>query len=198
MELMKTSLPEMYTKGLYDEFNTMLSNNHVPYLVDIFFNGITTVLGYAKKKDKPVSYLMERIDGTFILGACIQFVESKDKKTPGSWNIFWTFDLNDIPEDAIKFKITDSQTHTYFRSYAIDKYGIKMGTDDNFITIMRYLSICIRKWLDENAKEDNEVSVEMDGVFKARVAIENKEKVFALECMGETTAKAKEDSAIEK
>ena len=198
MNVMKTSLPEMYAEGMLNEFNKVVNSTWVNMIFDTMFNGVTELLGHTKRKDKPVSYIFNRIDGSFVLGGTIQYFDSKDKKTPGSWNISWTFNEDDIPKDALQFKVNDPQTLTYYISYGAEKYGMKFGGDENLITIMRYLAICLRKWLDENAKEDSEITIEQDGVFKARVGVEDKEKVFAIEVMGETTAKAKEDSAIEK
>jgi len=56
----------------------------------------------------------------------------------------------------------------------------------------------LRRWLDENAKENEVVSIEQDGVFEARVAVENGEKVFAIEPAGEVKIIIKDDAAIEK
>lgn len=198
MEMMKTSLPEMYSKGLYDEFSKALNPDHVPYIYDTFFNGITISLGYLKQKERPSVFQVERMDGSFVLAACIQYVESKDNKNPGSWNISWSFNKEDIPETTTVIKITDVSMLSNFRSYGADKYGIIFKSDENLVTLMRQCAIYLKKWLDENAKEDSEVTIEIDGVFKARVAVENKEKVFAIEVMGETTAKVKEDTTIEK
>ena len=58
--------------------------------------------------------------------------------------------------------------------------------------------IQLKKWLDENAKEGVETSIELDGFFQARVTVENGEKVFALEPAGEIKNLIKDDAAIEK
>lgn len=198
MELMKTSLPEMYSKGLYDEFSKAINTEHVPYVLDTFFNGIIINLSYLKQKERASIYEVTKMDGSFVMGAYIQYVESKDKKNPGSWNIGWTFNKEDLPETNTVIKLTDVSMLAAYRSYGADKYGLIFKSDENLITIMRFAGICLKKWLDENAKEDSEVTIEMDGVFKARVAVENKEKVFGLEVFGETAAKVKEDTTVEK
>ena len=64
--------------------------------------------------------------------------------------------------------------------------------------MLTYLLQQIYKWLDENAKEGEEVIVEQDGIFQARVAVENGEKVFAIEPAGEVKMLIKDDAAIEK
>ena len=48
------------------------------------------------------------------------------------------------------------------------------------------------------ASETEEVSIEQDGVFQARVAIEGGEKVFAIEPAGEIKMLIKDDTSIEK
>jgi uncharacterized protein YkuJ len=58
--------------------------------------------------------------------------------------------------------------------------------------------IYLKKWLDENANETEEVTVEEDGVFVARVAVENGEKVFAIEMDGLVKQLVKDDASIEK
>ena len=56
----------------------------------------------------------------------------------------------------------------------------------------------IKKYLDENAKEGETVGVKLDGIFQARVAIENGIKVFALEADGLIKVLVKDDEAIAK
>jgi hypothetical protein len=63
--------------------------------------------------------------------------------------------------------------------------------------INRYLLVQIKKWLDENAKEGEEVGVEEPGIFQASVVVENGEKVFSLVPEGEIKKLIKDDSAIE-
>ena len=56
----------------------------------------------------------------------------------------------------------------------------------------------LKKWLDENAAENEIVTIELDGVFQARVSVEGGEKVFAFEADGEIKNLIKDDAAIEK
>ena len=62
----------------------------------------------------------------------------------------------------------------------------------------KYVLKTIRKWLDENAVDKEERGVELDGVFEARVAVEEGgEKVMSIEPAGEIKKLIKDDSAIE-
>ena len=63
---------------------------------------------------------------------------------------------------------------------------------------MSYALVQLHKWLDENAKEDMVESIELDGVFTARVGVEDGVKVFSIEPHGEIKNLIKDDAAIEK
>lgn len=197
MKLNETSMPEMFSKGLFEEYSKDVAPQHTDKCCDILFNGATMVLGAAKSKDHPVAFTINKLDDSVIVAGIIRYFPSKDKNNPGSWNIAWTFNAEDIPEDAQIIKLKDAQTHSYFRGYAGEKYGMQFKDEGNLITTLTYVPTTIKKWLNENAKESEEISIEQDGVWKARVAVENGEKVFAIEVTGETTAKAKEDIALE-
>lgn len=198
MKINETSLPEMYSKGLYQECNKDLAPNHTDKISDVLFNGATMLLGHAKQKDHPVVFSVNKIDNSLVIAGIIRYFENETADQPGHWNIAWTFNEDDVPEDAQILKLTDPQTHSYFIGYAGEKYGMQFKTDENLITTIGYFPRMLKKWLDENAKKTEEVLIEQDGVFQARVAVENGEKVFAVEVVGETVAKAKDDTAIEK
>ena len=202
MDIKKTSLPEMYSQGLLNEHQKKFPVGEEYKIFDVVFNGITKVLGMSKNEEHPVVFRIERLDSSLVFAGCVQYVASKDKKNPGSWNLSWLFNEDDIPNSSdavpVVFRITDPQVQNYFKTYAVDKYGILFNSVENLVTLITYAGICLRNWLDENAKEDEEISIELDGVFKATVNVDNKEKVFGLEVFGETAAKAKEDTAVEK
>ena len=52
--------------------------------------------------------------------------------------------------------------------------------------------------IKQKIKEGVEVKIEQDGIFQARVAVENGEKVFAVEADGEVKNLIKDDTADEK
>jgi hypothetical protein len=75
---------------------------------------------------------------------------------------------------------------------------MRFDTPESIVVLPVFAFDQIHKWLDENAKEGEEVSIELDGTFQARVAIEGGEKVFAIEPAGEIKMLIKDDTAIEK
>ena len=78
------------------------------------------------------------------------------------------------------------------------KYGMQFKSDAMLVDCLTYALIQLKKWLDENAKEGAEVMVEQDAIFQARVAVENGEKVFAIEPAAEIKVLIKSDAMIEK
>lgn len=198
MKLFETTLPQNYSKGLFEEKNYDLAPEHTDKITYVVFTGTADLLNGAKSKDKATAFTFDRIDGSVLAAAIVQYFPNEDESKPGNWSLVWTFDQADIPDGALRISIKDPQTHSYFRAIAGDKWGMKFKDPACIITLLTYVLEQIHKWLDENAEEGKEVSVEQEAVFQARVAVENGEKVFALEPAGEIKMLIKDDASIEK
>jgi hypothetical protein len=196
MKLFETSLPQNYSKGLYEEKNYDLAPEHkILYTV---FTGVSELLNAFKNKEKPISFVFDRLDGSVIAAAICQYFPNEDDSKPGNWSLVWTFDESDIPENADRYSIVDERSHPFFRGIAGEKWGLKFKDISCLVTLTSYALEQIYKWLDENADSNNEVSVELESVFQARVAVEDGQKVFALEPAGEIKMLIKDDASIEK
>ena len=198
MKLMETTLPHNYSKGLFEEKYFDLAPEHTDKIFTVLFTATSNILKHAKKKEKPVSFEFNTIEGHVLAAAIVRFFENEDPSKPGNWNLVWTFDEKDIPEDCQRISIKEPETHQYFRGIAGEKFGITFRTPESLIVLMTYLLEQLRKWLDENAKENEVVMIEQDAIFQARVAVEDGVKVFALEPAGEIKMLIKDDTAIEK
>lgn len=198
MKLMESTLPSMYSKGLFEEKCMDLAPEHMDKMLDILFTGVSNILAATKSKDHPVAFIFSKEDKSFIAAGIVQYFDAEDNNDIGNWSINWTFDEADIPENALRLTLADPQTHSYFVAVAGSKYGILYKTDAALCVCLTYALVQLKKWLDENAKEGSEVELEMDGFFKARVAVENGVKVFALAVEGEVKNIIKDDAAIEK
>ena len=198
MKLFDTQMPQMYSKALFEEKCTDLAPEHTGKMLDVVFTGTANLLNQAKSKEKATVFTFRKINGDLIAAAMVRFFENEDTNNPGNWSLVWTFDDADIPEGALTIDLSDSQTHSYFRAVAGEKYGMRFEDTAAMTDCLTYALIHVKKWLDENAKEGAEVSLEFDGFFQARVAIENGEKVFAIEPDGEIKNLIKDDAAIEK
>lgn len=198
-KLFDTSLPEMWSKGLFEEKCYDLAAEHMDKILYTLFTATGQLLNGAKSMERAAAFTFERMDNTLIAAAIVEyFVNEDNPDKPGNWSFVWTFDETDIPENALRISIKDPQTHSYFRSIAGDKWGLTFKDAGCLIVLQTYTLEQIYKWLDENASEKEEVGVSLDAVFQARVAVEGGVKVFALEPAGEIKELIKGDAMIEK
>ena len=198
MKLQETSMPQNYSRGLLEDKQYDIAPDHTGKFGYILFNSVASILAANKDKNKPVAFVIDRADGKVTGVAIAQFFENNDKNNPGNWNLVWSFDENDIPADAKKIFLKDPNTHPFFVTTAANRYNMEFKASAAIVNLFSYFMEILYKWLDENAKADEEVLIEQDGVFQARVSVENGEKVFSVEPAGEIKMIIKDDSAIEK
>ena len=198
MKLFDSSLPNNFARGLYDEKCMNMGPEHTDKIADVLFTATAMLLNGSKSKENPVALRFDREDGSMIAAAIVQYFESNDDENPGNWNLVFTFEESDIPENTNVLTMMNPMVHPFFRSVGGDKYHFTFKTTQAIVTLPCYFLEQLRKWLDENTKEGEEVSLECDGVFQARGAVEGGEKVFAIEPAGEIKMLVKDDAAIEK
>ena len=198
IKLMESQIPQNFATGLYNDKSYDLSGQHTEMMADIIFTGVSNALGAIKTKEQPVAFIFKKNNDEFICGAVIKFIPNDDDPTKaGSWSYVWTFDKEDIPANAKLIGCEDANIIAYFRGVARNKYGAAFRDQAAITECTRYLMQTISKWLDENASDQEEVGVELEGVFQATVAVENGIKYKALVPEGEIKKLIKDDSAIE-
>ena len=197
MKLSETSMPQNYSKGLLEDKLYDIAPDHTGKFGYILFHGVASLLAANKDKNKPVAFILNRMDGKVVAVAILQFFDN-DKNNPGNWSLVWSFDEADVPADAKKIFLKDANSHPFFVAVAANRYDMEFKTEPAIIDLLTYFMEILYKWLDENAKPDEEVVIEQEGVFQARVGFENGEKVFSIEPAGEIKMLIKDDAAIEK
>lgn len=198
MKLFETTLPQMYSKALFEEKCFDLAPEHTDKMFDTLFTGTSNLLKSIKSLEKPVAFLIKELNGKMVAAAICQYFKNDDANQPGNFSLVWTFDESDIPENALITTIEDTKTHSFFIAVAGSKYGIRFKDASCIVNTLGYTMVQLKKWLDENAKEGTIVSVELDGIFQGRVEVQNGVKVFAVEPDGEIKNLIKDDAAIEK
>ena len=198
MKIYESQLPNNLSKGLIEDKNMDLAAEHTDKILYVIFTATANLLNHTKRKETAVSFEFNTIDGRVIAAAIVKYFPNEDPAKPGNWSMVWTFDEKDIPENAVRMSIKDVDSHSYFKAIAGEKWAFRFKDSGCLITLLTYTMEQLKKWLDENASESKEVSIEQDAVFQARVAVENGEKVFALEPAGEIKMLIKDDAAIEK
>ena len=196
MKLYETNLPQNYSKGLFEEKNFDLAAEHTDKIAQIVFSAVADILKVTKNKECPVAFEFTTLDGRFVAAAIAEC--TVNEAGADDWTLAWTFYEEDIPEGTKRYSFKDPETFTHFRSVAGNAWGIEFKNNECIVTLSTYLLDQIRKWLDENAKEDTVVEVEQPAVFLAKVEVKNGEKVFGLIPEGETKSLSKNNAAEEK
>ena len=198
MKLLDSQLPALYSQTLHDKYRWDFGPAHLDKIYDVLFTGSAELLTNIKSTDRPAALVITGLNGVVVAAGIVQYFENEDESNPGNWSLVWTFDEADIPENAFKVSISDSQVQPYFIGTAASKYGIQFKSSSALENLLTEAVVYLKKWLDDNASESEEVSIEQEGVFTARVAVENGEKVFAIEMDGLIKQLIKDDAAIEK
>lgn len=196
--LMDTTIPDLFSTGLYQEMGYDVDKSTAPMILDIAVTGTTEILADCKNKDIPVAVVFDKPNGDFIAAAVVQYFPNEDKSNPGNWNYSWTFNENDLADNSKKFTPFDSKLSCFYVGAASSKYGLAAKQPSMIAQTMNYIIQLIKKWLDENASEKEEQGVKLDNIIQFRVAIENGEKVFSAEPDGEIKQLIKDDASIEK
>lgn len=195
-KIMETTIPEAWSQELDDKYDNVLHPTNCEKIAVTLIEGVTTCLNAMKRVDKPLAFVFERINETFIAGAIVEYHGGKSDD-PGNWSYIWTFDPDDIPENAKIVKVTDVVTHSFFTSVSMRKYSFTLAAESIAI-IYTVLVETISKYLDDNASKDDINGIEIPGMFIAQSTIEGDEIVKSAEPIGEMKVLIKDDAAIEK
>ena len=195
-KLMETTIPEIYQRTLDDEANQIVDASQTSKIVDVLFTAVSNCLSAMKLKEKPIAFVFEELNGVFVAGAVVKFHDGGDD-AGDNWSYVWTFNNDDIPEDAKVIKMTDIPAHQYFNAVSGEKYHYVIKDFCIVDMYTKFLKV-LSHWLEENVSKDDTVSVIMDGVFEARVDVDGEEVVKSLEPSGEIKTLIKNDAAIEK
>ena len=188
----ETAIPDNFSKELKMK-NFDLSRDSAHYIVDIAVGAITDALKQLKSKEYPVAFILELPNNEFVAAGVIEYNDDKN------WNYFWTFTKDEVPEDAHILKIDDPKNAQYFRGFGSAKYGIGFHSFDALVSIIPESVYMISKWLDENAKEDDKVEVELDGTGIFAVTLNDKgEKEMTITIDPEYKVEIKDDIQYEE
>lgn len=197
MEFNSTNLPALVSKGLYEQKNYDIDAIHIDKLYYTLFYSVSAVLREIKSKENPVSFIIKDIRDNDIAAATVEYFDNEGDN-PGNWSLAWTFDPKDVPENADKKDLQNPLYHPHFKSIAGEKFGMMFTDSTALVNLMTFCVEQLYKWLDENAKEGEDVEIVLDGVFTAKVQIEDGKKVFAIIPAGEVKTMIKDDVTIEK
>lgn len=175
-----------------------LTPTETDMLVKVTFNGITDYLALGKNKTVPQVVLVQDIKGNNIAFGCVKYVPSEEDEEAGSWEYYWSFDTDDIPENAAVYTIDNE---------AVQKVIAKRGHNmcRMVVGVLNYLSIAtviifnaLKDTLDQqNTVNGESFTIELPGFYEATIAIENGEKVFSITPKEEMKVLIKDDSQLQ-
>lgn len=179
-----------------------VSPEEAEWYIKVLFAGVTDFLNIAKSKARPICVQICDLKGNMVSAAVIQYIPAEDNEevAEGSWNYFWTFNKEDLPEDVEAFQITSGQVVEVISRTGYDMVRMVFKAPTFISQMAVYMCNIIIDVLDQNAPtvEGEEWAVELDGFFKASVSIEDGHQVKAIEPMGELVVKIKNDATSEK
>ena len=196
-KLMESKIPELFSRGLDEEKAIEVGATHTDKIATIIFEAVSKCLSDIKSKEFPVAFTFEDLVGETLACAVVKYIPNEDTTQPGNWSYVWSFDKDIIPEGAHVVKITDTMTHQYYIATAGTRFHMAFEGANFIVELSNYFFKILSKYLEDNASKDEQNGVELDGVFQARVAVENGEVVKSIELIGETKAIIKSDADLE-
>lgn len=198
MKIMETTIPENYRLSLQKDAGYEINADWTDDFCVVLFNAVSKAVAKAASPEHAVVFRFNDIQGNLIAAAILDFQEG-EKGEAGSYSYVWTFDEAALPtaEGTIQLAITDPLVQPDFVTVAANKLRMSFEGDAARVSLMTRLIQAISKWLDDNAKEGEEITLEQDGLFVARAIVEDGVVVKSLEVVGEPKATIKNDISIE-
>lgn len=198
---MKKSLVE---STLFNELGTALQSvglsigqEYLDRVVNSVFRGISSFLGITKKKDKPVALVIKDLKGNYIFGAIVEHFDGEDENDPGNWSLVYSFDKDDIKPEMEVIDVTNSAFQTLYDNITRKHFRFNFKSSEMAWNVIIAILNTLKNWLDSNCKENGEVTeLDNEGYFLASVALENGEKVLAIEPSGEMKQLIKDDATL--
>lgn len=194
--LNETSIPVNFTQVMFEK-GVDWNANDTNKMFDIVFFAISDTLGVIKNTEMKTAIAVKNLKGELLLGAVVTYHKNENEDMPGNWSYEFTFDMEDL-KDARVIDVTDAQFQRQFAAAALNLYSIKFTGATWAHFVIESCVTTLTKWLDVNAKEDEEVEVEEPGYFLASVVVEKGEKIISIVPDGAMKRLIKDDSAIEQ
>ena len=151
---------------------TLLEPTDVVRIVEIVVAGSTDFLSAVKTKEDGVALTFDNLKGDMVMAAVVEYNDNAEGEGQGNWNYYWTFDPKDI-EDKKRYQISSTQVHTIIARRAYEMYRIRFASPTLIGDYAVMFASLIREFLETNAKDGEEFSVEHEGYFVATAAVED-------------------------
>ncbi len=196
MNFNETTIGAKFSQDI-NNLGIMIEPQFSSYLFDSFFMAASDFLGLVKSRDVKTALIVSDLKGKFRFGAIVAYHPNENEDIPGNWSFEMTFNEDDIPKDARTYTSTDTQFLRVLATVAKDLHNFRYAAPETVPEILVLVIDTLKTWLDMNAVEGEEKSIELPGYFTAVVAIENGEKIFSITPDGNLKRLVKGDSELE-
>ena len=196
--LKDTSIPMSFTTMMGTLAERVWEPSDTPSFYDVLFTGFAEFLGTNKSKSGKICIKVQDTKGPVKFGAVVGYMPNEGEEDGvGNWFLTSSFDEKDL-EGCIKdYTICDTEWQRLIENVAFNLERMQFDRPQTLHTACLIAVDCIKEWLDQNAKEGEEVILEHEGYFTASVAVENGEKVMSIVLDGAMKRLIKDDAAIE-
>ena len=146
-----------------------LDSNLVADVVEAIVESSSDFLRMTKSKNK-TALVYKDLKGNFIVAAVVGYNENEEEGQD-NYNYFWTFDEKDI-EDANTYNSTEARVQSLFATRLQQTHGLK-ANNNNIALLVEKILINLVAYIEENARDGEEFTLEDEGYFVATVGIED-------------------------
>ena len=194
--MVETTILNELSKRL-EEIEYSIPTDFLGKVVNGVFRGMASFLSVSKKKDKPVALVVKDLKGNFLMGTIVQYFPGEDDNDPGNWSLVYSLDEEDIKDGMEVIDITNSAFQTLLSTITKKHFNFNFKSSEMCWNILISIANTMKSWLDANCKDNGEkTELESEGYFTASVALENGEKVMAIEPSGEMKQLVKSDATL--
>lgn len=151
---------------------TLLEPTDVLRITETIIAGSTDFLAQVKSKEDAVALTFDNVKGEMVMAAVVEYNDNADGDGQGNWNYYFTFNPKDI-EGKRRYQISLTQVHSVIARRGYELCRLRFAAP-NFITDYSVIfASLMREFLETNAKDGEEFTVEHEGYFVATSAVED-------------------------
>jgi len=196
MNFNETSISAKFSQDITN-LGVDIQPQYTHYLFDSLFMAVSDFLGIVKSKDVKTALVIADLKGNFRFAALVGYHPNENEDIPGNWSFEFTFNENDIDKNVKVYNSTDTQFLRVLATCAKDLHNFRYASPELVPDVLVLIIDTLKSWLDLNAVEGEEKTIELPGFFTASVAIENGEKIFSVTPDGNLKRLVKGDAELE-
>lgn len=151
---------------------TLLEPTDVLRIVETVVAGATDFLAMVKTKEDGAVLTFDNVKGEMVMAAVVEYNDNADGDGQGNWNYYFTFNPKDI-EGKKRYQISATQVHSVIAKRGYELCRIRFATPNLITDYSVIFATLMREFLETNAKDGEEFSVEHEGYFLATAAVED-------------------------